>query len=274
MQETTENQKFYDKLTEVLTASDQFKPEYRHLDSVNFTQFPLGESIIVASRPFSNINVLNSAIQDSRYEVTLEKQQPKLLKCGYRGCNCLFYDPMIPRSDKCVMLLPDPQKMKEVRNTFNGPALISSLLPPIDHLMGRIGHPALQSGKLEAWKLVCGKVEACEPIPTPLPELRANPKRKEQAQYDDAVKDRQNTLRKYVTQTLEDFENAKSYPGGTKELYKRCFSVYIIERTENSTRIVWQYDVTHKNQKWSEKTASVTTPLPPYLIIGGVATWD
>lgn len=271
MQGNLESQSFYERLTSVLTETDQFKPEYRHLDSENFLQLPPGEFIVICSRPFSNINTLNLEIKETRIETVVEK--PVDLKCGFPGCRCVFRDTSAPRTLKCVLLLPDPEKLRKVRQTFNGPALISSLLPPVDHLMGRIGHPALLSGKPEAWKLVCGKVESVQLLTTQLTELRANPKRKEQAEYDEIVKQRESEIRESVLQTLVDFEKPRSYPGGTKELFKRCFSVYIVKRDDNTTLVEWKYDMTHKNNNWSEKSNTVTTPLLPYTVIDGIAKW-
>lgn len=254
------NEQLYANLTTILTASDNLGPKYSQLDSTEFAHLPNTDLFVIASRPFSNINVLNKEVENATSEKEITFDVPM---CWFCSCfDCSQSQPITK-----FVHQQDPVKMKKIRQTFNGPALISCLLPPVDHLIGKFDHPTLKTGKPEAWKQVCGKVEAWLMVAL-APELRANPSSKERREHEARVNLQEKEARKFLLDTLAKFEQPKSYPGGKAELYQRCFSLYIV--TADRT-VTWICDYTHKEQ-WSEKSAKVTVPLPPYKV-AGQAEW-
>jgi len=169
-------------------------------------------------------------------------------------------------------------KLQEVRNTFNGPALISNLLPPPSHLMGKLGHPSLQSGKKEAWKEVIGKIEAIDSdLPNLFYESITGLDKKSLRREQDRIAAMYSRMKEFAIKTLTSFEEPKKYPGGTMELYKRCFTLYHVKFVRNQGadgltmltgyKVKWIADYTHKENGWSKKSDKVTIKLDPYSVL-------
>jgi len=244
--------------------SDQFKTEYKHLDTIHLlSQFndiaarpDVRSVLILTSRPFTNINNLNKAHQAVPIEKVIKGK---------------WYMPM---GEKQVIY--NEEKLNEVKNTFNGPALISNILPPPDHLMGKFGHPSLQSGKHESWKDVIGKIEAMDHN---LPSIFFNPitglDKKSQRLEQERIKLLSKYMKKFTIDTLTSYEEPKKYPGGTMELYKRCFTLYFVKFVRDvydsnklkGYKVKWIADYTHKEKGWSKKSDKVTVKLDPYIVL-------
>ena len=244
--------------------TDRFKPDYEHLDTLNLiTQFDLAAAdltkqsiLVLASRPFSNVNNLNKA----QSNVPIEK----IIKRGWwMGGNSY---------------VRNESKLQEVRNTFNGPALISNLLPPPSHLMGKLGHPSLQSGKKETWKDVIGKIEAIDSnLPNLFYETITGLDKKSLRREQDRIAAMYSRMKEFAIKTLTSFEEPKKYPGGTMELYKRCFTLYHVKFVRNQGadgvarltgyKVKWIADYTHKEGGWSKKSDKVTIKLDPYSVL-------
>lgn len=268
---------FRQMIEELVCASDRFKPKYQHLDTPNtierFNQVANSDMravLVLASRPFSNINYLRKAEEDISH---LEKVKTTVEYCGLCG---LFGTEN--RTIKCY----DQEKLSKIRNTFNGPALIPNLLPPPDYLMGKLGHPSLQGNKAECWKNVCGKLEAIsDPLPAFFFEKADQTKAQEKALSKKEFRreeERQSQVADYISNfvlvQLKTFEGAGQYPGGPEALTKRCFSVYTVKFNREKIEegiinygVRWVDDYTHKHGSWSKKSSRVTVPLPRYRVV-------
>lgn len=251
------------KIGLAVCESDRLGSNYAHLDNptliAKFNEIAHGESrgvLVIASRPISNLNALAKA-HDS---IPIEKIVRTWDWWNYKMCDTA---------------VKDQKALLEVKNTFNGPALLSNLLPPTDHLVGRFGHPSLQSGKSEAWKSVIGKLDG---ICSNLPECffwkeygcgtKANKREKER------IDEVQKFIDNYIYSTVKSYENAKQYPGGIMELFQRCFSVYFVRFVRNNDNVLkgykvrWLSDHTHstKTGLWKKKSEKVTIPIAPYQV--------
>ena len=112
-------------IEQYLCVPDHFKPEHQHLDTARlleqYRQFPENSgNLVLTSRPFCNLNNLFAARPEATKIVTYELE----------FCDCLNPDACwwITRT-RYVM---DQLQNAKVKNTFNGPALLSNLLPPIE----------------------------------------------------------------------------------------------------------------------------------------------
>ena len=254
-----------------LQTADHFKPEHAELDTATLLQRfnPVVPVLLLASRPFSNLNHLFAAREETK-SIVVEVSELEFCSCGNpEGC---WWNV----TSKVVY---DSLKLADVKKTYNGPALLPHLLPPVSHLLGKLGHPALHSGKIEAWKQVAGKFEAIsEPLPAwffPEPNPKANLSRKEQRLADEQAATNQALIDRFVQNTLDGLTATKAYPGGLAALNERCFSLYVYQpRGNHSQRVQWLADYTHKAKGWGKKKVSVTVPLPAYVIQGEVAHWE
>lgn len=253
-----------------LSAGDHFKPEHSALDTANLLQRfdPSQAALLVASRPFSNLNNLFAEREKAQSIVTVIGE---LEYCSCGNPEACWWNVTKTR-------VIDGEKMTEIKQTYNSPALLPHLLPPVSHLLGKLGHPALKSGKIEAWKQVAGKLEAIsDPLPAsffPEPNPKANLSRKEQREAEAIEVANQAIVDQFVTSTLDRLTLNKGYPGGLAALNERCFSLYSYQPVGDDQRIVWLGDYTHKAKGWGKKKKSVTVPLPPYMIKNGIAYWE
>lgn len=253
-----------EQITSYVCKSDRFKPDYEHLDTLNLiTQFdraaadPTKKGVLVlVSRPFSNVNNLNKA----QHNVPIEKV---IKRAWWMGGD--WY-------------VRNESKLQEVRNTFNGPALISNLLPPPSHLMGKLGHPSLQTGKKEVWKDVIGKIEAIDSdLPSLFYETITGLDKKSLRREQDRIATMYGRMKEFAIKTLASFEEPRKYPGGMMELFNRCFTLYHVKfvRKQDSDvldglegyKVKWIADYTHKEKGWSKKSDKVTVKLNPYSVL-------
>ena len=244
-----------------VSESEHFKPEYAHFNTEKllekFNQICKTDAkgvLIIASRPFANINNLNTA--HSNVPVT------KVLRGNWWN----GYNQILER---------DAQKQQDVKKLFNGPALISNLLPPSDHLAGKFGHPTLASGKSSAWKEVIGKIEDIRSnLPSAFFYKETGIGKKADRRESDRLAEVNNYTESYVDEILGSFVARNGYPGGHQVLNQRCFSVYFVtfKRSEKSGTVQgmgvqWLADYTHKGESgWKKKSDKVTVPLPRYLV--------
>lgn len=246
------------EIASYVCQSNHLRPDYVHLDTATLIErfnelCDSGERgmLIIASRPFSNLNCLYAA--HSSVPITRV----------IRGWG--WY------RDRYIR---DQGKLQEIKTTFNGPALISNLLPPSDHLAGKFGHPSLVSGNPDAWKEVIGKIDH---IQTDLPNsffLKEDGYGKKSARRErKRISENEKYVKQYVSTVLESFDARGGYPGGSKNLYQRCYSVYfvrVVRTDEGEVRgyeVEWLADYTHKSDRgWTRKSEKVTVPLPKYRI--------
>lgn len=252
-------------IEEYVCNSDGFKPIYDHLDTMNILRKfddmknnpEIRGALFLVSRPFSNLNNLNKAYE----EIPVIKSEKKY--DWYRGH---YYN-----------IVKDTKKLDEVKNTFNGPALISNMLPPPDHLLGRFSHPSLQSesGRQEAriWKDVMGKIEAIEcNIPNFFFENFEGLDKKSLKRENDRISQIYEFMKKFALNKLGEFDAPKGYPGGAVELHKRCFTLYYVKFIRDGSdkligyKVKWITDYTHKEKGWSKKSDKVIIKLDPYSV--------
>ncbi len=165
-------------------------------------------------------------------------------------------------------------KIHKVKETFNGPAFLSNLLPPADALVGRFDHPDLQSGKESAWKDVAGKLECVQSdLPVCFFWEEEGYGKKASLRERKRVAEMESYIEKYVMGTLSSFEEPHCYPGGAQALHKRCFSLYCAEFVRDKHKklrgykVRWIADYTHKSETtWSEKSKKVTVFCPIYRV--------
>jgi hypothetical protein len=250
------------EIEKYVCETEHHKPKYSHLDTKSLIElFNVVTSVdscegllMIASRPFTNLNNLSAAYNSVPILKVIRSWS--------------WY------TDRYIKVR-DSAKLQEVRNTFNGPALLSNLLPPADHLVGKFGHTALVSGNPTAWKEVIGKIEDVCPIIIPAffqKEDGYGKKAERREKY--RLREIDNFVCEYMRQTMETFEQKGGYPGGTQSLYKRCFSIYFVKIVRNPDtqnvrgyEVKWLDDFTHKDGNgWTKKSAKVTVPLPPYRV--------
>lgn len=249
------------EITRHVCETERFRPEYSHLNTQTliekFNQICQTDSkgvMIITSRPFANINNLNAA--NANVPIT------KVMRGGWWNSYRDVHE-------------KDERGQQEVRNTFNGPALISNLLPPSDHLAGKFGHPSLTSGKTSAWKEVIGKIEDIRSnLPHAFFYKEDGIGKKAEKREHERLHEVTNYTESYVDTVLGSFGERNGYPGGLQVLGQRCFSVYFVKmrRSEKTGKVHgyavrWIADYTHKgDQGWTKKGDKVTVPIPEYLI--------
>lgn len=213
---------------------------------------------VLASRHFSNLNHIARAHQAAIIE--------KKITRDYEG-------------NTDVTIIKDQNKVYKLKNTFNGPALIPNLLPPGSYINSRKDHPSLQSGDIhKSWKNVAGKLEAIsDELP---PDFQVS-----QCDLIKARDQRLNITKKdtfidaFIQSTLSAFSGPKCYPGGTKELYQRTFSLYRVDVIRSSTdnkvrgyKVIWLNDYTNKSKSsagtniWSPKSSKSTVGIADYNV--------
>lgn len=263
------------EIAEHARETERFRKEYAHFNTEylldKFNQICYAGSkgaLIIASRPFANINNLHAAHANVPVTTIVDGN---------------WYN-------RRVRFEKDAVKQKEVVNTFNGPALIPNLLPPTDHLVGKFGHPSLVSGKPSAWKDVVGKIEdicSDDVFPDAFFCKEDGYGKKAEKREKERAREVENFIETYANSTLSSFGGHKGYPGGLQDLSQRCFSIYYVKIVRPADggvirgfEVEWISDYTLKGGKeWMKKSEKVTVALPKYLVYihdDGVsfADWD
>lgn len=210
--------------------------------------------LMIASRPFSNVNHLRYVHNAVPVKVVESKvwEYDWWGGCGYK---------------KKKFYLRDQSAVNEIKNTFNGPALLPNLLPPLSELEKRRGHPYLKGGKMESWKRVAGKLEALTAV-------------SEYCFYDyypdsfSKERRRQRQMSRFIDEFIEEKMTAlcKHYPGGSKNYSQRCYSTYFVKIVRDSEsqlrgyKVQWLSDHTFKDGQWSPKSSKSTLPIDEYKI--------
>ena len=253
------------KIESFVCSSEGFRGDYEKNDTLKLraefdSKVASGAKsvFVLASRHFSNLNHIARA-----HQAAIVKKE---INRDYEG-------------HTSVTIIKDQNKVYKLRNTFNGPALIPNLLPPSSYIVRRKDHPSLQSRDInKSWKDVAGKLEAIsEELPSYFQVSEYDLIKARDQRINTTTKEK--FIKEFIESTLSAFSDPKCYPGGTKELYERTFSLYRVDVIRSSIdnkvrgyKVIWLDDYTNKSKSnagtniWSPKSIKSTIGIADYNV--------